>query len=239
VKKILLVVLVFAGLGLYVVRNLHPTATPTPTPAAGEGNPAVAAAVAERNARPDETREISVDPGRARPAQAIPLLDQNNPAYLTALAVMDRRFLFSLTGRQGALEHADETMLKLARSLSVAQLSQTMYEATIADVVTHGNTVTITIPSYPGEGEQLQRHVRDELLAHVTDPEIKRNTLRRFGQWGKSPQTLIVKPTAERDPYDGSIVYQIEHRMDSSVGISTVSGRHLGPYTAFAGWFPK
>lgn len=238
-KKSFLVLLALAGLGLYLVRKLDPAAAPTPISATSAGNQATPAVVAERNTPPHGAGERPTDPGRALTGQAIPLLDQNNPVYATALAVMDRRFLFSLTGRQGALERADETMLKLARSLSVAQLSQTMYEATIADVVTRGSTVTITIPPYPREGEQLQSYVRDELLADVPDPRMKQNALRQFGQWGKSQQTLIVTPTAERDPYDGSIIYQIEHRMESSVGISTLSVWYFGPYTAFAGWFPK
>jgi hypothetical protein len=82
-----------------------------------------------------------------------------------------------------------------------------MHEATIADVVTSGNTVTITIPPYPREGEYLNSDVRDGLLADYPDAAMKQNALKRFGQWGKYAQTLVVKPTDQRDPYDGSKMY--------------------------------
>jgi hypothetical protein len=240
-KKTPFTLLVLAGVGFFAGWYLLRLTPVSSRAIATEALPAVV----ERSSAAHGPKGPPIETEATAATRPISLLDQNNPAYATALALMDQRFLRSLTGRQGSMEHVNETLRALARSLSVAHLSQTMYEATIADVVTTGSTVTITIPPYPREGEYLQRYVRDELLADIPDPRMKQNALRRFGQWGESRQTLIVTPTDQRDPYDGSILYQIEHRMgsingtNSSVGISTLSVWYFGPYTAFAGWFPK
>ncbi|HEX2860953.1 MAG TPA: hypothetical protein VHN79_04910 [Lacunisphaera sp.] len=174
---------------------------------------------------------------------SIPMVDRNNPEYTTILALLSRSFTATLKNGPLAGRLTAAQLKQCADELAVIRLSQTMYEATIAEVtVAEDHSVAIRIPVYGHETGQLQQHVFENLLPEYKGRDQQLGVARQFDHFGAYPQSITVKVHGVEY---GEKFYSILHQTDFTDaggtlrGNSIVSERQLGRYAPFAGWFPK
>ena len=172
----------------------------------------------------------------------IPIVDRNDPSISSVLASLERGFLASLEVSAVGKRMSPDELSAHAKMLATFRLSQTMYEATIAEVMeSEGKHVRLSIPAYQSAGEELQAKIFGMLPDAYKDDGMRKRITKQFGYFGQFPQAVTI--AADTVNAGGEKLYRIEHETSVPNGVSrsrsTLSAIQLGSYAPFAPWLPK
>lgn len=241
-RAYLVVILLGVGLTIYFAFQAK-----VPTP----GKPATAPSANANHTFPPVTPSVGATPAFLPPAQAtdaddITFIDDRDPAYAEALALIERRFGRSLSEGDYVDRLTNEQLGELVHKLAVARLSQSIYEAKIATVERKPDgTVLISVPAYDRAGTGLAEYVARDLLREMTDDHLRRRVLLQFFDFGHSPQSITVSLMRDRKGWNDEAIYPIRHDRGSvppdipATDISGLAIRELGQYAPLARFFSE
>lgn len=241
-KKYISVIVGIALLGVLAYVSRNKSSSGDPNQGLDTSTKSGASAIHAHRIQPqgeDTASSSSLKPSEERISQ----IDPSRPEYATAIAMLEQSFFSSLRRGIATQDKSDEQLYRYARALAAARLSQTMYEATVANVVKAGDdSVTISIPTYSAEGDQLKGYVLNTLLSDLKVEKLENDLTRQFAYFGRYSQSLEIRPNGTDR---GQKIYVIEHQTNvtTSFGFvrtgSILPASQLGGYTPFVGWLPK